>query len=182
MVLTETLGKVTGTLVWQGMDADSILNAGTYTLHVLFTPDNSCIYNNKVLPVQLIVDKAPQTIAWTQDQLTLNVGETLLLQAEASSGLPLTYAFTQCIVSFEGTEMLAEQAGDVTIIAFQAGNENYLPTTVEMNTFTIFNGPSTDSKPARIETDNARKYLRQGTLFIDAEGKTYNSIGNIINK
>ena len=176
--LSETLNKVAGMLTWEGVSQDSILHAGIYTLQVRFVPEDACLYNQKVLPVQLVVEKAPQTISWEQEVTSLTVGEYVVLDAQASSHLPLTYAFTECIVGIEGDMLHAEQAGNVTIIAYHPGNEDYLPTTIEMTDFTIYNGTSTQVSAIQSAPTAVRKRMSNGSVLIEAETNEYDITGN----
>lgn len=181
--LRETVGAVPGTLTWQDQDPHTVLNAGSYIFRVLFTPENQNWYNSVTMPVSVVVEKAPQTIVWDIDELTrMQVGDVLTIDAEATSGLPLTYAFTDCILTIEDGHLTAEQAGNVVVIAFQEGNENYLPTTVLIKRFEIEGGISTSvQSPANDASDSnasaAQKLLHGSQLYIVSQGATYNVLG-----
>lgn len=191
--LSETIGAVPGTLTWQDQDTGIVLNAGSYIFRVRFTPENENWYNTVTMPVAIVVDKAPQTIVWDIDELTtMKVGDTMMMDAEATSGLGLTYAFTDCILTIEDGRLTAEQAGSVLVIAFQEGNENYLPTTVLIKRFEIEGGISTATQsPVASDPANAsisaspaaaQKLLRDAQLYIVSEGATYTPLGTELSR
>lgn len=180
--LSETIGAVPGTLTWQDQDTGIVLNAGSYIFRVRFTPENENWYNTVTMPVAIVVDKAPQTIVWDiDDMITMQVGDTLTIDAAANSGLPLTYAFTDCILTIEDGHLTAEQAGTVLVIAFQEGNENYLPTTVLIKHIEIEGGISTTMQSFSANDPNATKLMRDANLFIQRDGKTYTIQGAAVN-
>lgn len=133
----ETLGQVPGSFAWQNIAVDSVLDAGDYALSLLFTPDDPCIYNTRTLQVPLHVNKAVQTILWEEQPTDLTVGTPVPSTAVLSSGLPITYAYTECLLSIEDGIIMPENEGEVTVVAYHPGNNNYLPTTVIMTVFTI---------------------------------------------
>ena len=180
-VLTETVGKVPGVLSWLGIKVDTVLNAGDYTLTLLFTPADTSIYNTADLPVALTVDKAPQVIVWTGQDTALVVGAEVQSTAVLSSGLPITYAYTRCLVSITGGVIMPEQEGTTTIIAYHPGNNNYLPTTVIMQDFTV----SAPSQPTAVEqltpqqVREAYKTVHHGEVLIYFEGRIYDAEGRL---
>lgn len=180
--LSETIGAVPGTLKWLDQDTNIVLNAGRYIFRVCFTPENENWYNTVTMPVSIVVEKAPQTIVWDiDDMITMQVGDTLTIDAAANSGLPLTYAFTDCILTIEDERLTAEQAGTVLVIAFQEGNENYLPTTVLIKHIEIEGGISTTMQSFSANDPNATKLMRDANLFIQRDGKTYTIQGAAVN-
>lgn len=77
-------------------------------------------------------DKQPQTITWNQSLYSLQAGNTITLDATASSGLPITYTSSNSsIVSINGNQLTAIANGTATITATVAGNDLYAPTTLE---------------------------------------------------
>ena len=179
-VIKEQLGKVEGVFSWVDIDPSSILNAGDYTLSVLFTPDNSCVYNTRTLPVALHVNKAPQTIVWDEQQTELTVGEPVPATAVLSSGMEITYAFTECLLSIENGVITPENEGEVTVVAYHPGNENYLPTTVMMKVFTIEAGEPTPTEVEQLsaaQQKSARKVLHAGQVYLLYDGRVYDANG-----
>ena len=179
-VLTETLGQVEGTLSWVDVDASTVLDAGDYALSVLFTPANEGIYNTRVMPVALHVNKAVQVITWEDQQTELTVGQPVQSTAVLSSNMPITYAFTECLLRIENGLIVPENEGEVTVIAYHPGNNNYLPTTVIMNTFHINAAPQVATYVEQLTPEqmrDAQKYMHAGQVYVYYNGSLYNTEG-----
>lgn len=178
----ETLGQVEGAFSWQDIASDSVLNAGDYALTLLFTPTNTCLYNTRTLQVALHVNKAVQTITWENQETELTVGTDILSTATISSGLPITYAYTECLLRIENGRIYAENEGEVTVIAYHPGNENYLPTMVIMQTFTIASTdvPSAIQQLSPEQIRRANKWLHAGKTYISFEGRVYDAQGKLL--
>ena len=181
-LIHETLGQVEGSFSWLNIASDSVLNAGDYPLTLLFTPANACLYNTRTLPVALHVNKAVQTIVWENQETELTVGTAILSTASISSGLPITYAYTECLLRIEDGSIYAENEGEVTVIAYHPGNENYLPTTVIMQTFTIASTeiPSAIQQLSPEQIRRANKWLHAGQTYISFEGRVYDAQGKLL--
>lgn len=181
-VIHETLGQVPGSFVWQDIAVDTLLDAGDYALTLLFTPENTCIYNTRTLQVPLHINKAIQTIVWDEQQTELTVGTTVPSTAVLSSGLPITYAYTECLLSIENGIITPENEGVVTVVAYHPGNNNYLPTTVIMTVFTIEDsGVVTEVEQLSSEQQRvARKFLHAGQVYMHYAGKVYDAQGRRI--
>ena len=179
-VIHETVGQVPGSFKWAGIDAQSVLDAGEYNLYLLFTPEDECVYNQRTLPVAIRINKATQTIVW-DDQLTdLTVGVSVRSTAVLSSGLPITYAFTECLLSINGDIITPENEGEVTVVAYHPGNNNYLPTTVIMTVFTISPDPSVATDAEQLTPQQlraAQKYMHEGKVFVSYNGHIYDADG-----
>lgn len=182
-VLSETLGLVSGELKWIDITPETILDAGDYTLTVLFTPYNQGIYNTRTMPVVLHVNKAIQTITWEDQPTELTVGETVLSTAVLSSGLPITYAFTECLLHIEDGLITPENEGEVTVVAYHPGNHNYLPTTVIMTVFHIRPAAYMPTNVEQLTPDqmhSAQKFLHAGKVYVRYEGRLYDAEGKRI--
>lgn len=183
-ILHENNGFVPGTLTWLNIDVNTILDAGDYDMQVLFTPTDTCIYNLRTLPVSLRVNKAVQTIVWEDQETELTVGHSVESTATLSSGLPITYAYTACLLSIEDGMIVPENEGDVTVVAYHPGNHNYLPTTVIMQHFHIQGTQqpiATGTEQLTPEQQNAaRKFLHAGELYLNYGGRTYDANGRLI--
>lgn len=80
----------------------------------------------------LSIDKLTQTIAWNQDIANLQIGESVTLEATASSGLEIVYTSNnEAVASINGTTLTINAEGSVVITATQAGNETYKATSLE---------------------------------------------------
>ena len=182
-VLHENLGQVEGNLSWVDADADAILDAGDYGMSVLFTPANTDIYNTRTVPVALHINKAVQTITWEEQETELTVGQQVHSTATLSSELPITYAFTECLLNIEEGVITPENEGEVTVVAYHPGNNNYLPTTVIMTIFHISAAPEqpTDVEQLTLEQiRSAQKFLHAGKVYIYFNGRTYDADGKRI--
>ena len=182
-LIHETLGQVEGSFTWLEIAPDSVLNAGDYALSLLFKPADSCVYNERTIPVGLHVNKAVQTIVWEGQETDLTVGTNVPSTAQLSSGLPITYAYTSCLLAIEEGIIIPENEGEVTVVAYHPGNENYLPTTVIMETFTITpqstpTGVQQQLSPEQIR--RANKWLHAGKTYISFEGKVYDAQGKLL--
>ena len=102
--------------------------------------------NNEYLPVNVvkvftIIEKLVQEITWNQE-IEVVVGDSLILSATSSSGLPVTYTiksgndYATLVTSGEKTFLRGVKAGTVVVEAKQVGNNEYLPASVEKE-FTI---------------------------------------------
>ncbi|WP_313103231.1 MBG domain-containing protein, partial [Empedobacter sp.] len=103
--------------------------AGIYTVTANIIGGNN--YENQTLKAILTINKATQVITWTQD-LTIGCdGEnTLVLNATASSGLPIHYTSSNStIAAVVGNSLTFNKQGFADITAQQDGNNNYLPAT-----------------------------------------------------
>ena len=179
-VIHETLGQVEGTFEWQEIDVNTVPDAGDYAITLLFTPNNTCLYNTLTLKVPLHVEKATQTIIWDNQQTELTVGQPVASTAVLSSGLPVTYAFTECLLSVEDGIISPENEGEVTVIAYHPGNNNYLPTTVIMTVFTIHAAQNVTTSTAPLTDEQkraARKYIHDGKLYLHYNGHIYDAKG-----
>ena len=112
----------------------------------------------------------------------LTVGTDILSTATISSGLPITYAYTECLLRIENGRIYAENEGEVTVIAYHPGNENYLPTMVIMQTFTIASTdvPSAIQQLSPEQIRRANKWLHAGKTYISFEGKVYDAQGKLL--
>lgn len=179
----ETLGQVPGSFAWQNIATDSLLDAGDYALTLLFTPDDPCIYNTRTLQVPLHVNKAVQTILWEEQATDLIVGTPVPSTAVLSSGLPITYAYTECLLSIEDGIIMPENEGEVTVVAYHPGNNNYLPTTVIMTVFTIQAQPGGETPLEQLSAEQQRaasKFLHGGQVYMHYAGRVYDAQGRLI--
>jgi hypothetical protein len=74
--------------------AGTVLNAGTQTLHVEFTPDDAVNYNAAAKDVQITVSKATPTINWANPG-DISYGTALdATQLNATASVPGTFVYT----------------------------------------------------------------------------------------
>lgn len=106
-------------------------------------------YHNRELTATLIIEKANQTIVFDElSTLILDESEDFQLQASATSGLPLHYAYTY-MESQPAAEVSAtgwvtrKKVGQITITITQEGNQNYHPATPSSRVLHIVNNDAT---------------------------------------
>ncbi|MEO8025413.1 MAG: MBG domain-containing protein [Bryobacteraceae bacterium] len=130
--------------------------SGTFLLTVRVADSGSNPQQSDVQQLALVINPAPQTITFpTPLPLTLNVGETLILDATSPGG-PVTFSASgSCQVT--GNTLTTVSAGLCTVIAMQAGSTVYATVTVT-NTITVNKGNQTinfDSIPNKTFGDSA---------------------------
>ena len=182
-VIHELIGQVPGTLSWLNIAPDTLLDAGDYMLSLLFTPEDTAIYNYATMPVALHVNKAVQTILWENQEAELTIGIPVPSTATLSSGLEITYAYTACLLSIEEGIIMPENEGEVTVIAYHPGNHNYLPTTVIMQTFTIQPNPEMPTALPQLNEEQLRsaaKFMHAGTVYVSFGGRVYDAKGALL--
>ncbi len=176
--LEETAGKQAGTMQWVNVSPDSVPDAGSYTWQVLFTPENECKYNAVTRMVSLHIDKAQQTIVWDQTVSEVKVDEVIPIDAYATSGLPLTYAMTNCNIVIEENNLRGVEVGDVMVVAFQQGDKNFYPTSVATHVFTVLPNetpvPTDNSEVMSRVQENPEKYINNGHMYIKNRQHVYN--------
>ena len=176
-LIEEQLGKVEGTFSWVDQDPSAVLDAGDYALTVRFTPTDLCLYNTREVPVALHIDKAQQVITWENQETELTVGQAIPSSAVLSSGLEITYAYTECLLSIENGVIIPENEGEVTVVAYHPGNNNYLPTTVIMTVFHIVAGETTDVQGVQQSEVSNQKVIIDGVPYIITESTKYDLKG-----
>ncbi len=77
----------------------------------------------------LVVEKAPQAIAFVPLPAALALGTAFSVQATATSGLPVTLAIASGNATLTGTQLTLLDAGPVTVRASQPGDRNRHATT-----------------------------------------------------
>lgn len=117
-------------------DLSTTLNAGTHKISVRFVPENQNIYATVEDTISVVVNKADQTIAWNFTITEMTVDEVLTLSATATAG-DVTFALTGDAATLKGNTLTAVKAGEVVIIASQAGNDNYNAAEEVAHTITI---------------------------------------------
>ncbi len=104
-------------------------HAGTYTVTALVQMKN---YYDLELEAELIIHKAPQTISFEEIGIKHLENDTdFQLEAQSSSGLPVSYTYTYAAEEAPATVTAGgwvelHTSGYVSITAHQPGNENYL--------------------------------------------------------
>jgi uncharacterized repeat protein (TIGR03803 family) len=103
----------------------TVLNVGTQTLQATFTPTDAANYATATASTTLQVTKASQSITFNAIAPKAVGDADFALQATASSGLPVVFEYPANKLQLTGTTAKLVSAGFVTVVAKQAGNENY---------------------------------------------------------
>jgi MBG domain/Bacterial Ig-like domain (group 3)/Putative Ig domain len=125
----DATSTVAGTFVYNPA-AGAVLNAGSQTLSVTFTPTDAADYTTAMASVTLLVNDEPQTITLSGGTLAYAAGVTfgvgpLTLSATATSGLPVVFTLISGPATVNGNSLTINGAGSVVIAANQSGNSNY---------------------------------------------------------
>ena len=181
--------SVLGTFNW--LDTLAMPNAGTYWQYVRFTPDDQESFNPVDFQVEVHVDKASQTITWELEvPVIVPKGQSLPLNAVASSGLPITYILdNDLIASIEEGVFTALEIGQVNLTATQDGTymdefgdeyTNYFAADPVSYTITIVAKDVNTGTELIFNEVKATKIIRDGRLYIIRNGHTYNVNGQVV--
>lgn len=161
---------------------------GSYWMTVNFIPENAEAFENTVCSVLVEIVAAQQEIIWNFDKTILTVGESIVLDATATSGYSVTYELSPTnIASLDtATNTLTGQAeGSLTITAYQDGmdedgNKNYLVAEPVSFTITISTGTTTTTDAAydQSRTSKVRKVLRNGQIYLLRGDELFTLQGN----
>ena len=149
---------------------------GQYWMTVNFIPENAEVFENAVCSVYVEIVAAQQEIIWDFNKTILTVGESIVLDATATSGYAVTYELSPTdIASLDmATNTLTGLAeGSLTITAYQDGvdeygYQNYLAAEPVSFTITISTGTTTTTDAAydQSRTSQVRKVLRNGQIYL----------------
>ena len=119
-VLSGGEASVSGSFAW--VDASEMLEAGEYQQYVVFTPEDQVSYKNIEIPVVVVVNPIAQTITWDLSTVEVRQGQSLKLDALASSNLPVTYSVDNAaLAKVENNTFYALEVGEVVVTANQDG-------------------------------------------------------------
>jgi uncharacterized protein (DUF1800 family)/sugar lactone lactonase YvrE len=106
--------------------AGTVLNVGSQTLSVQFTP-TSTNYASSTGSATLQVKQASQTIKFTQKApASAAYNSSFTVAATATSGLAVSFTTTGVCTNVGATVTMGTGAGTCNVVASQAGNTNYL--------------------------------------------------------
>ena len=124
---------ILGSFSWE--DESQTVTRQAHTFNVVFVPDNTDYYAPVSHPLELEILKTPQTITWSRaDESDESCAATIILDATASSGLPITYTSSDETKAYIVDAVINEvpvmklyvlKGGDVTITASQSGDDTY---------------------------------------------------------
>ena len=176
-VLSGGEANVAGSFAWADPDAE--LEAGEYHQNVLFTPDDQVSYKPVEIPVIVVVNPIAQTITWELNTIELRQGQSLILNAVASSNLPITYSVDNTtLAKVENNIFYALEVGEVIVTATQNGSyidedgvvhTNYTPADSISKTITIV---PQQSPQTIVWNDDLDSVLTTADITLSAEAET----------
>lgn len=147
------VSTVAGTFTYAPL-AGVILDVGTQTLTVAFTPTDTANYTAASQRVQLVVNQAPQSITFVPlpASLPFSASPLALVAAGGGSGAPVVFSVLSGPATIGGNVLTLTGIGTVVVAANQAGNANYLaaPTVTQSLTVTKATPVITWASPAPI--------------------------------
>ncbi|MBQ9143709.1 MAG: hypothetical protein IJX60_02040, partial [Paludibacteraceae bacterium] len=178
-----------GSFEWK--DSLELPNAGAGWQNVRFTPDDQESFEPVDFQVEVHVNKATQTITWELEvPVIVPKGQSLPLNAVASSGLPITYILdNNLIASIEEGVFTALEIGQVNLTATQDGTymdefgdeyTNYFEADPVSYTITIVAKDVNTGTELIFNEVKVTKIIRDGRLYIIRNGHTYNVNGQVV--
>ena len=140
-----------------------------------------------VTGVGYVEEQWAQEIIWDLDTLQMTVGDTLRLNAVATSGLEVGYSLNNAdVCALENNMLIALAAGEITVTATQEGNALYLP--AEEVTYTIKVVAAEDDEEegddvvtsledAIADQVKTSKIIRDGKMYIIRGNQVYDMLG-----
>ncbi|MBQ6777766.1 MAG: hypothetical protein IJP52_05585 [Paludibacteraceae bacterium] len=135
--LTGGTASVDGSFAWLDKTINATLNNTGYT--VVFTPDNDDWYNTATCTVVVPVNKQVNTITWDFNVTEMYCNADYTFDATATSGLDIRYETSNASSAYvDGNNHLSIiTGGEVTITAYQDGDDDWAAATPVSKTFTI---------------------------------------------
>ena len=159
-------------------------NAGEVEVYAYAAED--VMYLADTLAKTVVVSPLAQEIVWTLDTLVMTVGDTLVLNAVATSGLEVSYLTdVDSVVVIEGGMMVALNPGEVVVTALQEGNNNYVAAEMEY-TITVVAAEDDDQEGDDVTTGledvqeqvKVSKIVRDGKIYIIRGEQVYDMLGS----
>lgn len=161
-------------------------NAGEVEVYAYAVEDS--VYLADTLAKKVVVSPLMQEIVWVLDTLVMTKGDTLVLNAMATSGLEVSYLTNvDSVVLIDANVMVALNPGEVVVTALQEGNNNYLAADVVEYTITIVaaeedeEGDDVTTNTDYVDVDNkknARKVIINGQIYVVRGAEVFNILGD----
>ena len=174
-------GKASCVGTFQWLDPDMVQVAGDYWMEVAFIPEDTVAFEGDTCTVYVHIGMATQEIVWDFKTSIISVGDTLRLEARATSGYAVTYDLDPTdVATLDGNTLTAVAAGTLTITAQQdgvdeEGNQNYYAAAPVSYKITI--AESSTGNGLVITEVRARKVVRNGEVVIIRGENVYNLRG-----
>lgn len=140
-----------------------------------------------VTGVGYVEEQWAQEIIWDLDTLQMTVGDTLRLNAVATSGLEVGYSLNNAdVCALENNMLIALAAGEIIVTATQEGNVLYLPAEEVTCTITVVpaedgeedgDDVTSDLEDMFAEQVKVRKIIRDGKIYIIRGNQVYDMLG-----
>lgn len=140
-----------------------------------------------VTGVGYVEEQWAQEIIWDLDTLQMTVGDTLRLNAVATSGLEVGYSLNNAdVCALENNMLIALTAGEITVTATQEGNALYLPAEEVTCTITVVPAEDDEEDGDDVTSDledmfaeqvKVRKIIRDGKIYIIRGNQVYDMLG-----
>jgi 3-dehydroquinate dehydratase len=139
------------------------------------------VYEADTLVRTIMVAPLAQEIVWTLDSLEMTVGDTLILNAVATSGLAVSYVLDiEGVVLLENNTLVAQSAGEVVVTAVQEGDNRYMAAEEVSYRIVVVETVNAALDHVTGGKQNAYKVIRNGQIFIIKGGHVYNVFGEMI--
>ena len=178
-----------GDVLWFKGEAQVLDWIGT---RVYYDTTQSIYGCDSLTTLYVYVDRARQTITWNPDMLSVHAGDSILLYASASSGLPVTFTSSSLFYAAvnEGGWLIGRVMGRATITASQSGNTYYYAAPPVQYTFDILEPlPYDDLEAVRPDEDDVLpegaspvKVIRNGHLYILTPRGVFDASGRQVEK
>lgn len=140
-----------------------------------------------VTGVGYVEEQWAQEIIWDLDTLQMTVGDTLRLNAVATSGLEVGYSLNNAdVCALENNMLIALAAGEIIVTATQEGNVLYLPAEEVTCTITVVPAEDDEEEGDDVTSDledmfaeqvKVRKIIRDGKIYIIRGNQVYDMLG-----
>ena len=150
--------------------------AGEVVVYVYAT--ESDVYEADTLARTILVAPLAQEIVWALDSLEMTVGDTLVLNAVATSGLEVSYVLDiEGVVLLENNTLVAQSAGEVVVTAVQEGDDRYMAAEEVSYTIIVVEDVDAGCDDICVGDKNVRKIVRDGQIYIIRGEEVYTVIG-----
>ena len=158
-------------------------NAGEVEVYAYAAED--VMYLADTLAKTVIVSPLTQEIIWNMDSLVMTVGDTLVLNAVATSGLEVSYLTdVDSVVVIEAGMMVALNPGEVVVTALQEGNNNYVAAELEYTITVVAAEDDDDDDDVTTGLEDMLdnqvkvcKIIRYGKIYIIRGNQVYDMLG-----
>ena len=140
-----------------------------------------------VTGVGYVEEQWAQEIIWDLDTLQMTVGDTLRLNAVATSGLEVGYSLNNAdVCALENNMLIALAAGEIIVTATQEGNVLYFPAEEVTCTITVVPAEDDEEDGDDVTSDledmfaeqvKVRKIIRDGKMYIIRGNQVYDMLG-----